>query len=85
MKSYISSKTAMMPRLSETLLFANVVSTKIMHRLIYFNNYSCSLLINFANNLDQDQARHSVGPDLDPKFQTVWHSDGIPERIFQKS
>ena len=31
------------------------------------------LLITFANSLDPDQAR-----------QTVWHSDGIPERIFQK-
>ena len=28
---------------------------------------------NFANSLDPDQA-----------WQTIWHSDGIPEGIFQK-
>ena len=27
--------------------------------------------IRVSNNLDSDQARHFVGPDLGPKFQTV--------------
>ena len=29
--------------------------------------------------MDSDQARHCVGPDLDPQFDT----DGISERMFQ--
>ena len=29
-----------------------------------------------------DQARQNVGPD---RGQSVWHSDGIPERIIRKS
>ena len=32
---------------------------------------SCSLLITFANSLDPDQDRHSVGPDLDPDHLTL--------------
>ena len=31
----------------------------------------------FANSLDPDQARHFVGPDLDPN---CLHSGGIPEK-----
>ena len=31
----------------------------------------CRLLLNFANSLDPDQDRHSVGPDLDPKHLTL--------------
>ena len=30
----------------------------------------CHLLITFANSLDPDQARHNVGPDLDPNCLT---------------
>ena len=30
----------------------------------------CRLLIIFSNNLDPDQDRHSVGPDLDPNCWT---------------
>ena len=30
----------------------------------------CHLLITFANSLDPDQARHFVGPDLDPNNLT---------------
>ena len=30
----------------------------------------CHLLITFANNLDPDQARQNVGPDLDPNCLT---------------
>ena len=29
------------------------------------------LLITFANSLDPDQARHNVGPDLDPNCLTL--------------
>ena len=36
----------------------------------------------FANNLDPDQGRRSVGPDLGlnylQRIQTVWHSESIP-------
>ena len=31
----------------------------------------CHLLITFANSLDLDQARHFVGPDLDPNRSTL--------------
>ena len=31
----------------------------------------CHLLITFANNLDPDQDRHFVGPDLDPNCLTL--------------
>ena len=31
----------------------------------------CHLLITFANSLDPDQARHFVGPDLDPNCLTL--------------
>ena len=35
----------------------------------------CRLLITFANSLDPDQARHNVGPDLDPNCLTFrWYS-----------
>ena len=27
---------------------------------------------NFENSLDPDQARHNVGPDLDPSCLTLW-------------
>ena len=34
----------------------------------------CCLLITFANNLDPDQARQNVGPDLDPNCLTLrWY------------
>ena len=29
-------------------------------------------LMTSANSLDQDQDRHSVGPDLDPNCLTLW-------------
>ena len=35
-------------------------------------------MITFANSLGPDQAQHDVW------IQTVWHSDGIPKRIFDK-
>ena len=31
----------------------------------------CSLLLVFANSLEQDQARRNVGPDLDPNCLTL--------------
>ena len=31
----------------------------------------CRLLITFANSFDPDQARHIVGPDLDPNCLTL--------------
>ena len=31
----------------------------------------CRLLITFANNLDPDQDRQNVGPDLDLKYLTL--------------
>ena len=34
--------------------------------------FKCPLLITFANSLDPDQARHYVGPDLDPNCLTLW-------------
>ena len=40
----------------------------------------CRLLIAFANNLDPDQARQNVGPDLDPNSLILC----ISERFFQK-
>ena len=33
-------------------------------------DYFCRLLITYANSLDPDQARRSVGPDLDPNCLT---------------
>ena len=35
------------------------------------NKIVCHLLITFANNLDPDQARHFVGPDLDSNCLTL--------------
>ena len=35
------------------------------------SDYFCRLLIIFANNLDPDQARCFVGPDLDPNCLTL--------------
>ena len=32
---------------------------------------ACRLLTTFANSLDQDQDGQNVGPDLDPKFDTL--------------
>ena len=45
--------------------------------------YSLKAKVTFAfvNSLDPDQARHNVGPNLNP---TVWHSDSIPERLFRR-
>ena len=40
-------------------------------------------MIIFANSLDPDLGLQNVGPDLDPKAD--WKSDGIPDRIFEKS
>ena len=41
--------------------------------LVYRYSYKtiCRLLIAFANNLDTDQARQKVGPDLDPSCLTL--------------
>ena len=39
--------------------------------LSYLSAYQCRLLITFANSLDPDQARHFVGPDLDPNYLTL--------------
>ena len=33
---------------------------------------TCRLLITFANSLDPDQAWHSVRPELDPNYLTLW-------------
>ena len=41
----------------------------------------CRLLITFANSLDADQARQDVGLIW---IQTVWHSDGTPEKKKKK-
>ena len=41
----------------------------------------CHLLINVANILEPDQARQSVGPDLDPN---CLHPDGIPKCFLKK-
>ena len=40
------------------------------HPLITFANNFYHPLITFANSLDPDQARHFVGPDLDPNCLT---------------
>ena len=47
----------------------------------------CYLLITFANSLDPDQGRHSVGPDLDPYLLTLlYHSCKILlKRLILKS
>ena len=50
-----------------------------------FNSFPTSgdffyLLITFANSLDSDQVRQNIGPDL----YSNWHSEGIPERYFEK-
>ena len=43
----------------------------------------CPLLIKFANSLDPDQARHFVGPDLDPICLTLrWYSWQIFSKKF---
>ena len=48
-----------------------VVSTScfVFNSLPTRGDFSC-LLITFANSLDPDQARQSVGPDLDPNCLT---------------
>ena len=43
----------------------------------------CYLLITFVNSLDTDQTQQNIRLDLDP--YCCKHTDGIPERIFQKT
>ena len=54
--------------------FLNVVM--IFFYLLAINSFFasgdfCCLLITFANSLDPDQDRHSVGPGLDPNCLTL--------------
>ena len=45
------------------------------------NGICCHQTITFTNSLYQNQARLNVQPDLNPN---CWHSDGIPESIYEK-
>ena len=55
-----AGKNFMLLSLSADLIFFQKKNFKK-----FFKKYFCGLLITFANNLDPDQDRHSVGPDLD--------------------
>ena len=44
--------------------------SNVVNSLPACNNF-CRLLITFANNLDPDQARQHVRPDLDPNCLTI--------------
>ena len=47
----------------------------IKEKLVKLFACLCPLLITFANSLDPDQARHNVGPDMDPNCLThIWYS-----------
>ena len=50
--------------------------------LSYASGAFCLLLITFANSLDPDQDRNSVGPDLDPNDLTLWCFEKVS---FEKS
>ena len=54
----------------------------LQHQISCFSPTSVASDITLANSLDPNQARRYVGPNW---IQTVRHSDGIPEIIFQKS
>ena len=45
--------------------------TQLWVCILFIFAYKCHLLITFANSLDPDQARHNVGPDLDPNCNTL--------------
>ena len=42
----------------------------LINSFLVSHNFRC-LLITFANSLDPDQDRHSVGPDLEPNYLTL--------------
>ena len=65
---------------NQTLELA-VCSSKIL-TLCPCSSLQSRLLITFANSLDPDQTRHFLSGLI--KTQTVWHYDGVPERIFEK-
>ena len=45
--------------------------TPIFSHSFFASGDFCCMLITFANSLDPDQDRHSVGPDLDPNCLTL--------------
>ena len=57
----------------------SIVGKLLGERFLFFISQStltllaatCHLMITFANSLDADQDRHSVGPDLDPNHLTL--------------
>ena len=42
------------------------------------------VLVSSTVNLCKQISSHSEGSDLDPKCLVLWHSNGIPERTFEK-
>ena len=52
------------------LIFLSKYLGYILDSFLASGNF-CRLLIIFANSLDPDQDRHSVGPDLDPNCLTL--------------
>ena len=62
----------------EPSLHDNVISPEISCAGSFTVIYWCRLLITFANSLDPDKMSGLIW------IQTVWHSDGIPERFFSK-
>ena len=49
---------------------AKVLARKYQQVVLFLTLCPPCLLITFANSLDPDQARHNVGPDLDPNCLT---------------
>ena len=56
-----------------------ILSTDFFFKKKKFSKYSFKNTIRVSNSLDQDQDRHSVGPDLDPnclqRLSTYHHAD----------
>ena len=65
--------------------FLGVLRVKASKKHVYFN--SCGLLITYANNLDLDQTRQNVGPDLDPNSLTLMvnKNEFLEEKLKTKS
>ena len=57
------------------------VSRQAQQAVVLIRFCQCCLLINFANNLDPDQAQQNVGPDLDPNRELL--TEFLKDLFFQ--
>ena len=51
--------------------FRCITGEEVILGVLSFTLSFCRVLITFANSLDPDKDRHSVGPDLDPNCLTL--------------